>query len=194
MKLSQIGEVNHGQTLSRITAKPDEEKIEVPLFTIQDLNIENGNLENKLETKTISISKDDFSKEILSKKDMVVIGLTVHKACVISKEHTKKIIPSNFAYVVLNKRKIDPYYFTWYFNEHPQIKKVLQVATQGSSLRALSVQMLRELDIELIDIKSQKKIGQIYHLNLQKERLLKEKLDLEKKLYNNISLNILKGE
>ncbi|MFI3211325.1 MAG: hypothetical protein R3Y64_09810, partial [Peptostreptococcaceae bacterium] len=150
--------------------------------------------ENKLETKTISISKDDFSKEILSKKDMVVIGLTVHKACVISKEHTKKIIPSNFAYVVLNKRKIDPYYFTWYFNEHPQIKKVLQVATQGSSLRALSVQMLRELDIELIDIKSQKKIGQIYHLNLQKERLLKEKLDLEKKLYNNISLNILKGE
>ena len=130
-KLETLGKVNHGLIISRITAKPDELQEDISLFTIQDLNIETGSYELKAENKTVSVSKDSFDKELLAKENAVVIGLTVHKACVIDKSHIGKIIPSNFAYMYLDENEIDSNYFVWYFNEHPNIKKQLKVASQG---------------------------------------------------------------
>lgn len=194
-KLKFLGKVNHGLIISRITARPDEQKEEIPLFTIQDLNIETKSYESKIENKTVSVSKENFDKELLAKENMVVIGLTVHKACIINKNHVGKIIPSNFAYVYLDESKIDLNYFTWYFNEHPNIKKQLQIASQGSmGIMAISIQMLRELEIELPDIKVQKQIGKVYELRLRKEKILYERNILEKKLYKQLMINKLKEE
>ena len=194
-KLKFLGKVNHGLIISRITARPDEQKEEIPLFTIQDLNIETKSYESKIENKTVSVSKENFDKELLAKENMVVIGLTVHKACIINKNHVGKIIPSNFAYVYLDESKIDLNYFTWYFNENPNIKKQLQIASQGSmGIMAISIQMLRELEIELPDIKVQKQIGKVYELRLRKEKILYERNILEKKLYKQLMINKLKEE
>ena len=193
MKLEMLGKVSHGLTISRITAKPDEAQEEIPLFTIQDLNIEMGNYNLKSEGKTVSVSKETFDKSLLSKENIVVIGLTVHKAYIIEKHHVGKIIPSNFAYVYFDESKIDLNYFTWYFNEHPNIKKQLQVATQGSIIMALSVQMLRELEIDLPSFDTQRKLGKIYELRCRKEKALYEKNSLEKYLYKQLMINKLKG-
>lgn len=192
-KLEALGKVNHGLIISRITAKPDEPQEDISLFTIQDLNIETGNYELKSENKTVSISKESFDKDLLSKENMIVIGLTVHKACVLDKSHVGKIIPSNFAYMHLNEDEIDLNYFVWYFNEHPNIKKQLQVASQGSAgIMAISIQMLRELEIELPSMKIQKQIGKVYSLRLKKEKILYEKNILERDLYKQLMINKLK--
>lgn len=193
MKLEKLGKVNHGLTISRITAKPDEQQEEIPLFTMQDLNIEMGNYDLKSEGKTVSVSQETFDKSLLSKKNVVVIGLTVHRAYVIENHHVGKIIPSNFAYIYLDESKIDPNYFTWYFNEHPNIKRQLQIAMQGSmGIMALSVQMLRELEIDLPSIEIQRKLGKIYALRRRKEKALYEKYILERDLYKQIMINKLK--
>ena len=193
MKLEKLGKVNHGLTTSRITAKPDEQQEEIPLFTMQDLNIEMGSYDLKSESKTVSVSQETFDKSLLSKENVVVIGLTVHRAYVIEKHHVGKIIPSNFAYMYLDESKIDSNYFTWYFNEHPNIKRQLQIAMQGAmGIKALSVQMLRELEIELPSIEIQRKLGKIYELRRRKEKALYEKNALEKDLYKQIMINKLK--
>lgn len=193
MKLEKLGKVNHGLTISRITAKPDEQQEEIPLFTMQDLNIEMGNYDLKSEGKTVSVSQETFDKSLLSKENVVVIGLTVHRAYVIENHHVGKIIPSNFAYIYLDELKIDPNYFTWYFNEHPNIKRQLQIAMQGSmGIMALSVQMLRELEIDLPSIEIQRKLGKIYALRRRKEKALYEKYILERDLYKQIMINKLK--
>lgn len=193
MKLEKLGKVNHGLTTSRITAKPDEQQEEIPLFTIQDLNIEMGSYDLKSEGKTIPVSKNNFDKNLLSRENAIVVGLTVHRACVIEKHHVGKIIPSNFAYMYLDESKIDSNYFTWYFNEHPNIKRQLQIAMQGAmGIKALSVQMLRELEIELPSIEIQRKLGKIYELRRRKEKALYEKNALEKDLYKQIMINKLK--
>ncbi|HJF36154.1 MAG TPA: restriction endonuclease subunit S [Clostridium perfringens] len=193
MKLEKLGKVNHGLTTSRITAKPDEQQEEIPLFTIQDLNIEMGSYDLKSEGKTITVSKNNFDKNLLSRENAIVVGLTVHRACVIEKHHVGKIIPSNFAYMYLDESKIDSNYFTWYFNEHPNIKRQLQIAMQGAmGIKALSVQMLRELEIELPSIEIQRKLGKIYELRRRKEKALYEKNALEKDLYKQIMINKLK--
>ena len=59
---------------------------------------------------------------------------------------------------------------------------------------AISIQMLRELEIELPDIKVQKQIGKVYELRLRKEKILYEKNILEKKLYKQLMINKLKEE
>ena len=193
MKLEKLGKVNHGLTISRITAKPDEPQEEISLFTMQDLNIEMGSYDLKSESKNISVSKENFDKNLLAKEDMIVVGLTVNKAYIIESHHVAKIIPSNFAYMNLNESKIDLNYFTWYFNEHPNVKKQLRIATQGSmGIMALSVQMLRELEIELPDIETQRKIGRVYELRRRKEKALYEKNILEKALYKQLMINKLK--
>ena len=193
MKLEKLGKVNHGLTISRITAKPDEPQEEIPLFTMQDLNIEMGSYDLKSESKTVSVSKENFDKDLLSKEKMVIVGLTAHKAYIIESHHVGKVIPSNFAYMYLDESKVDLNYFTWYFNEHSNIKRQLQIATQGSmGIMALSVQMLRELDIELPNIQTQIKIGRIYELRRKKEKALYEKNILEKNLYKQLMINKLK--
>lgn len=194
-KLETLGKVNHGLIISRITAKPDELQEDISLFTIQDLNIETSSYELKAENKTVSVSKESFDKELLAKENAVVIGLTVHKACVIDKSHVGKIIPSNFAYMYLDENEIDSNYFVWYFNEHPNIKKQLKVASQGSrGIMAISIQMLRELEIELPDKKIQEQIGKVYNLRRRKEKILYEKNILEKDLYKQLMINKLKEE
>lgn len=193
MKLENLGKVNHGLTISRITAKPDETQEEIPLFTMQDLNIELGSYDLKSEGKTVSVSKENFDKDLLSKENIVVVGLTVHKAYKIEYHHIGKIIPSNFAYIYLDESKIDSNYFTWYFNDHPNVKRQLQIATQGSmGIMALSVQMLRELEIDLPDIETQRKIGKVYELRHKKEKALYEKNLLEKDFYKQLMINKLK--
>lgn len=191
MKVGKLGKVTHGATISRIEAKLGEDCKEIELFTMQDLSRETENYEIKEEKQYILVNKRKFNDDLLSKKDMIIIGLTSHKALVVNENHAGKIIPSNFAYINLDHQKIDPQYFTWYFNEHPKIQKQLTIGVQGSSIRALSVQMLRELEILLPPLEIQQKLGKIYALRKRKEKALYEKNLLENKLYKHLMINTL---
>ena len=186
MKIEDIGDVTVGVILSRIKAKPGEEYIKYPVFTIQDLNKETGDYDVKEDVNKVELNPVKYNCELLSRKDMIVIGITSYKAFVIDENYTGRVIPSYFAIVDLDKERIDPYYFTWYFNEGDSIKRQLKVAKQGSSLMALSVQMLRELEIDLPSMEIQKKIGKVYYLRKLKEKKVYEKGILERNLINSL--------
>lgn len=192
MKVSDIGNVIHGVTLSRVEPKALEEKQTYFLFTIQELNEEVSKFTQDISEKEIEVSKERFDKIYLAKENMVIIGLNSFKAIAVSEKQIGKVIPSNFAFIELDFNKVDPSYFSWYFNEHPYIEKQLQIAMQGTVLRALSVQMLRELEIILPPIDVQRKIGKIYILQKKKQRLLYEKSILEEQLYKEIIIEKLK--
>lgn len=170
MKIYDFGKVTHGVTISRVLAKPGEECKSFELFTMQDLSYEIGNYVLDTERQIIDVNIKKYDEKLLSVKDMIIVGLTSYKAFVINENHMNKIVPSNFAIIELDKDKVDPFYFTWYFNEHPSIQKQLTIAMQGSIIRALSVQMLRELEIQLPNSKTQKNIGNIYKLKKLKEK------------------------
>lgn len=192
--MMNIGKVTHGVTLSRIEAKPLEEFEIFKLFTMQDLSKETGQYELKVEDQYVEVSKSKFNKSLLSKKNLIIIGLTSYKAMVVNFEHENKVIPSNFATIELNITKIDPSYFTWYFNEHPKVQKQLQIAMQGSIIKALSVQMLRDLEINLPPLELQQIIGKVYELRNRKEKLLFEKKLLEEKLYKQLIIDKLRED
>ncbi len=194
MKIADIGSVIHGVTLSRIESKALEERETYKLFTIQELNEEISMFPNKTEDKVIEVSKERFDSLYLAKDNMVIIGLTSFKAIAVTNKQIGKVIPSNFAFIELDVNKAEPAYFSWYFNEHSNIEKQLQIAMQGTIIRALSVQMLRELEIILPSLDVQRAVGKVYELNRKKEKLLYEKSILEEQLYKGIIMRKLKEE
>lgn len=194
MKLCYLGEVIHGVTLSRIEPNLNEKSKSFKLFTMQDLNKETGKYDLVTEEQEVLVDVNKFNEEMLSKKGEVVIGLTSFKATVIEENHEHKIIPSNFAIVDFDNNKLDPYYFTWLFNENPRTKNQLITATQGSIIRAVNIQMLRELEIPTPSLEIQRKIGKVYKLRRRKEKLIFEKSILEDKLYRQLIINNLREE
>jgi restriction endonuclease S subunit len=194
LKVESLGKVSHGVTLSRVEAKPGEKSEVYKLFTMQDLSKETGQYGLKVEIQEVTVNIEKFDKRLLSKEKMVLIGLTSYKAIVINNEHRDKIIPSNFAIVELDFNLVDPFYFAWCFNEHPEIEKSLQVAMQGTIIKALSIQMLREIEMPIPSLDVQKNIGKIYELKKRKEKAIFEKNVLEEKLYKHLLVKKLKED
>lgn len=192
MKIENIGKVTHGATLSRIESKIGQAYKTFTLFTMQELNKETGQYGLSIEKQEVNIDVHKIDSSLISKKGSVIIGLTSHKALVIEKEQEGKLIPSNFAIIEFDTEKVDPFYFAWYFNENPETQKQLLTAMQGTIIRALSVQMLREFKIPLPSIKLQKNIGNLYKLTQRKSKLLFRRYILKQKLYNKLIENKLK--
>jgi hypothetical protein len=194
MKLENLGKVTHGVTLSRVKPKEGEEQVAYEIFTMQDLSKAMGQYGIDTEKQEACVSIKKFDTNSLATKGIVIVGLTSCNAIVIDKKHIGKIITSNFAYIEFNHKKIDPYYFTWCFNEHPEIKRQLQIAIQGSKIRAIPVQMLRELIVPLPPLETQHRVGKVYALKKRKEKLLYEKNVLEEKLYRYLIVQKLKED
>lgn len=120
--LEQISQITHGVVLNRIKPKILSEGAEYPILTISQLiDEENGVWD--YEVPTALVDKKKVKNLNLAKEHSIVIGLTsFHRAAVLEKQHEGKIIPSNFVSIEFQNGIMDPYYFAWYFNEHPEIK------------------------------------------------------------------------
>ena len=158
--LEQISQITHGVVLNRIKPKILSEGEEYPILTISQLiDEENGVWDYEVPTALVDRKK---TKNLnLAKEHSIVIGLTsFHRAAVLEKQHEGKIIPSNFVSIEFQNGIMDPYYFAWYFNEHPEIKRQRMIAIQGnSSVKVLSVHMIRQLMIECPNLSTQMSIG-----------------------------------
>jgi len=131
----------------------------------------------------IPIEVARLSKLKLASEKMVVVNLISNKAVAIQKEHTGLLIPSNFV-VIEWKEHFSPLYFEWYFNEHPTCRKQLLIARQGTSISALSIQMLRELEIVMPPVDKQELIGKMYKGLKKKQALQMEYKQLEEQFMN----------
>lgn len=194
LKLEQISEITHGVVLNRIKPKVDADGVEFPILSIsQLLDEENGITDSEI--PTVLVDKKKVDKLILAEENSIVIGLTsFHRAAVLGKQHAGKIIPSNFVCIKFNDGIMDPQYFAWYFNEHPQIKDQRQIAIQGnSSVKVLSIHMIRQLDIECPDLATQLSIGKLYHLKRKRDLLLAERMKLENAVLSEEMMQYLKS-
>lgn len=195
MILDKCSKVMQGVILSRIETHPGPDTIALSLYTMKEMNESigvdyRGSVEKLQE---VHVPKNRIDELPIAKEGMILINLTAHKAVSVRPEHAGKLITSNFAVIETNK-KLNPLYFEWYFNEHPSCRKHLRIATQGSIVSALSIQMLRSLEIDLTSLRNQEIMGKIYRHTYEKKRLTNERLLLEEKLTKQLLLNYLKEE
>lgn len=172
MKIEDIANIYQGITISRIkNHKGKTEKCLIYSFVDSEKNY-------------IDIPKDeDLRSEIpFTKKNIVLLNLTSHRASIIEDGEEGMVIPSTF--IVLEPQKyVNPYYLEWYLNDDRSFYKNLQIIKQGSIIQTIPIQSFREIKINLPPLEVQQKIGNISKfikrsrsLFEEKEKLLKDML------------------
>ncbi len=181
LQLDKISTITHGVVLNRIKPKVPSQGIEYPILSISQLLDEDNGIHD-YEVPTALVEPKKVKSLNLARENSIVIGLTsFHQAAVLGKQHEGKIIPSNFVSIEFRNGIMDPYYFAWYFNEHPHIKKQRLIAIQGnSSVKVLSIHMIRQLVIDCPDLATQMAVGQLYSCQKRKQLLTMERLRLER--------------
>ena len=191
MQLQDIATVTQGAFLSRVETSPEsKEAQEVNLYTMKEMN-ESLGLDYRGDTERVTaihVERDRLKKLKLTTEKMVVVNLLSTKAVAVRKEHVGLLIPSNFVVIEWNE-DFSPLYFEWFYNEHPSCHKQLRVARQGTIISALSIQMLRELDIVIPPLDKQELIGKMYRSLKKKHALRNEYEQLEEKFMNYSMIN-----
>lgn len=200
MNLEQCALVTQGAFLSRVQTVPltDEEKLILHKFSAYSMKEMNEWLSSDPNvipdnSQDVYISEERLGTLPIAKEGWVLISLTSQRAVALQQEHVGKLIPSNFA-IIEPARLLNPDYLEWFINEHPDCRKQLKVATQGSSVAALSIQMLRTLDIILPPMTDQLRVGSVHRLLHRKNRLLQERVLLEKQYAKHTLMRYIKEE
>ncbi|TDF94680.1 restriction endonuclease subunit S [Paenibacillus piri] len=200
MNLEQCALVTQGAFLSRVQSVPvtEEEKLglhKCPLYSMKEMNEWLSPDPNVLSdnAQEVYVSYDRVDSLPIAREGWVLISLTGQRAVALKQEHVGKLIPSNFA-IIEPTRVLSPDYLEWFINEHPDCRKQLKLATQGSSVAALSIQMLRTLEIILPPMTDQIKVGRVHRLLHRKNRLLQEKIVLEQQYARQIIMGYIKEE
>lgn len=194
MNLEQCASVVQGAFLSRIQTSPSMEAVKLPVYTLKEMNewLSPDPTSSEYQ-QDIHVAKDRLGSLPLAKEGLVLISLTGQRAVALQQEHVGKLIPSNFA-IIEPLRELHPDYLEWFINEHPDCRRQLKIATQGSSVTALSIQMLRTLDIILPPMDVQMKIGSIHRLLHRKNQLLQERMVWEQQYIKQLLMGYLEEE
>lgn len=187
LKLKEIATVIQGVNFSRVeTNENDPIAIEKKLLTLKEFNETLGIPYRLVQEKKTSIwiQQSKCEKLTFTKEGMLVVHLLSQTAAMMPKRYEELLIPSNF--VVLDfHRPVDAKFMEWYFNEHPFIQRQLMLSTQGTTVSALSISMLREIEVSLPPIEIQQIIGKTTGSFKKKKALVQERINLEEKLIHN---------
>lgn len=194
LNLEQCASVVQGAFLARIQTSPSLEAVKLSVYTMKEMNEwlspDPTSSENQ---QDVHVARDRLESLPLAKEGLVLISLTGQRAVALQQEHVGKLIPSNFA-IIEPSSELHPDYLEWFINEHPDCRKQLKIATQGTSITALSIQMLRTLEVILPPMDDQVKIGSIHRLLHRKNRLLQEKIVWEQQYIKQLLMGHLKEE
>lgn len=124
----------------------------------------------------------------------VVISLALQQAAIVSKGNHEKILTLNFIKVVFENDLLDKYYFVYLFNSYLDIKRQKERMLQGTgAVYKIPVKSLNDLEIPIISIEEQKKIGEAYFKMLYLHRCLNKYKDLTEKCVGLVLEESIKG-
>ena len=119
-----------------------------------------------------------------------VINLIKTKSAPLSEVNKDKCFTSNFLLCEFDPEMLDPWYLCYEFNEGKNFEQQISMHQQGTTLcvKKLNLKSIGELRINLIDIKKQKQIGEMYRKLIIQKELMKKQIDN----YNDFTLEIIR--
>lgn len=177
MKIENVATVTQGVFLSRVSVHESDSKgVWVDIYNPPNVR-ESGKNVFKAFIKPLK-----KPKEVTTRIGDIIVGISNKKAHAITKEKDiGLVVVSNFV-VIRPNHNIDAAFFSWYFNHHNSMLKQHSLAQQGVGMTVLSVQAIREMEIDMPDMSIQKNIGKIYVLLEEKRELVQLQLELEEQV------------
>ena len=189
-----MSEISLGTILTRVKPKSELQSIkQISTISMQELSYICGKDDSSFDEIISKIDIEKVDKCLLTKENDIVIGLSSQMAMVITKERANSLLLSNFCLVRVNDTNLlDPYYFAWLFNENSIMKHQLTSSTQGQSyVKMITLDVIRDLELDLPPINKQILIGKIYYQSIRKNRYERRLIELKQLLLNKKLENIL---
>ena len=112
--------------------------------------------------QTVSTSSKIQTEGALIKND-IVISNTLQKATLVHERNIGKILSLNFMKVEFKNDSLDKNYFLYLFNAYPDIQRQKERELQGTGpVRKLTKRSLENLEVPVVTLVEQQKIGAIY--------------------------------
>lgn len=167
MELKHLASIIQGNIPTRIEVVNGKS---VETITMQELNYIANVSDDFPAEKYISVLSDKLYTYSLTKEYDVVVSLSSGKAIVIENKRANRLILSNLAIIRLfDMDKVDPYYLCWFINNNRVAIKKMQQGNTAVSIIPLN--MLKNFDITLLPIETQRAIGKISELKRKRDRL-----------------------
>lgn len=150
-KISEIAELSLGANPSRVK--------DVPIYTQDDL---------------------EYWLIHCREPNGFIISLFANKAAPKGNEKTGKVLTSNFVECNVDTNVLDPMYFCYLFNEDKDVKEQISkmhLMSTVASVKRIPVQELSQLEIELPNIETQRKIGKTYHEAIKLKYLMNKQAE-----------------
>ena len=151
-------------------------------YHYKEVNMD-GDLLNESKSDDLSLDKGD-----------VVISNSLKLATLVSESNVNKVLSLNFTKVDFNKKELDKRYFLYLFNVFTEVQRQKESKLQGSGpILRIPIKTLEELDIPLMPMEEQEKVGKIYSEVLKLQGKLSSYSDLVEKITNSILEESIKG-
>lgn len=184
IRLGEIAEVISGQIMTRIkTEKPDDEIVETRRIIIPKAITEDGLIDkNILPSEDLKTVVDE--KKTTREGDIVIKLNSPYDSALITEETKECVVPSFCAIIrFLDKPGIVPAYVQAFLNSS-LCKDQINASVQGAIMTLVTVGKLKEIEIPVPEESRQFSIGMTYLETLDKLRILKEIVELEKQKNN----------
>ena len=185
-KICEISDITQGSILTRIKAVSRGKSLKA--VTMQELSYYINASDEKGEPNEIAIEDKKIDNACFSRKGDILVGLSSGKAMVVEDENDNRLVLSNFIRIRINDvNLVDPYYLCWTLNENKDVLRAIASMTQGTArVSILPLAFLRDIEIKIIPIEEQRKIGRIYELSRRRTRIRRNKEALNYEINNKL--------
>ncbi|EQB37045.1 hypothetical protein M948_10225 [Virgibacillus sp. CM-4] len=189
MQLNEVAVVKTGLVLSRKKAAFEHEtKATYKLITLRNIT-DDGTID--LTSLEEFKSNDVLDNHYFTQEGDVLIRLShPNSAVFIDKEASGLLIPSYFAIIKVNERKILPEFLAWYLNSK-EIKKEFERFQSGSRIPSTNQNVIKTLPVTVTTIDKQKVLIEIYRLHLKEKELYRSLIEEKEKWFIGLSKQIL---
>lgn len=178
MKILEIAEINVGRNVTRIV-KEDLKKS--TFYTFDDLNYDLTHVTDEYSQQ----DRKSRSTHVTTSGD-IIFSFVGTKAAVVTEENSGKLLNQNFAKIVVDATCMDPYYFCYVVNESIGVQRQKYSVMQGSIIPKMTPAILKEITVDLPQLKKQTSIGRAYFNLCKRQYLLQRQADLEEQFFMNI--------
>ncbi|WP_298762976.1 restriction endonuclease subunit S [uncultured Megasphaera sp.] len=143
VRLGEVAEIVSGYNVARLPA------------TDQDKKYTNADFEHDFyQMKLATLTNDIIYRQSLSDRNM--------SATIISDENKDKFISQVFSIMKVDTAKVNLRYLCFLLNESDIVNRQCSILLQGSVITRLSAHQLKKIEIPLIPLSEQKKLGRLY--------------------------------
>lgn len=122
-----------------------------------------------------SILDSHFDNKFLLNAGDIVINLMTNMASIVTLKSEGKMMNQSMMKIKVDPKEIDPWYLCFLLNESDDIKKQERERMEGTVVKRITAKLIKDLEIKLLEINVQRRIGSIYRKALLNKNLILKK-------------------